>query len=495
MGDFIKPLTSIAEAPFDDTAADIVLRSCDGVDFCVYKIVLALASPFFKDMFSLPVTTAMEQTDCKSPPVIDLSEHSQTVDRLLRLCYPISDPVITELTGVDDALEAAIKYQMEEATSILTALLRTFAPAEPLEVYVIACRLQLEPEAKEAARRWRDKCPTACARISGRSNLPEWTNTSVGASFVPEMAKISAGSLFRLLHFVRTGVEPPNFLEAGSDSCPTNTPNGLTNENTVPKHSFHYEDADIILRSSDGVDFRVHKVIISLASTDLVDNISNTQDALPVVTVPVNGRILAKLLKICYPVGDSDLDDLNTTHAVLQAAMKYKITKVIQQAKKQLMKQVKEAPLRGYFIAIQYGWKEEAIEAARCAANQRIENVYIPEMESTSAVDYHCLLTFHHNYRSTIAAITSDYETIQGEAWGEFFDCSKGGYVNEVAVPMPIAGPIVQRELHMYKTGHRSRYSIPDVRKLIDESHELEAKLRKALSTVSRAYCLGGDYL
>ena len=490
---------TIAQTPFDDMAADVILRSHDGVDFYVYRTVLAIASPFFKDMFSLPQTIqAREQTVRQpAPAVVDFSEDSQTLDRLLRLCYPIIDPVIKELTEVEDALEAAIKYQMVEATVILQALLRTFGPSDPLKVFVIACRLQLEAEAKAAAQHWRRKCPQTCVGISTEGKLPDWTVTPAGASYLPEMAQISAGSLFRLLRFVRRGRETPSFLEA--DCPPTVTPSGDAKENTVSEHLFVYEDADIILQSSDGIDFRVHKVIVSLASTDLVDKSSITHDALPVIAVPENSHTLAKLLELCYPVGDSDLGDLNTAHAVLSAAIKYKMTKVIQLAKKQWMGLVKTAPLRVYFTAVRYGWKEEAQEAARRAANQPIENVYVPEMEFASAVFYHYLLKYHHKYRSAIVAITCHYEKKSNESWtAEFSNWWNGGYVNggnEATLPILIAGPIVQRELRATRNqrpnnGFCNFSYNPDLRTLIDESHELEKKLREALSKVSHNHRL-----
>jgi hypothetical protein len=334
MGD---PQICIAQAPFNDMAADVILCSYDGINFYVYKIVLALASPFFKDMFSLPQTISTgEQTVRQSAQTIDFVEGSQTLDHLLRLCYPVADPVINALTGVEDALEAAMKYQMDEATAILKASLRTFGADEPLKVFAIACRLELEAEAQAAALHWRQKCPNTAVGITSQGTLPDWAVTSAGSSYLPEMARISAGSLFRLLRFVRAGPggETPRFLEA--DRPPTVTASGDTEEATVPQHSFVYEDADMILQSSDGIDFRVHKVIISLASTGLVDRMPDTRDtdALPVVTIPENGRTVAKLLELCYPVSDSDLGDLNTAQAILQVAMKYKMAKVIQLAKK-----------------------------------------------------------------------------------------------------------------------------------------------------------------
>ncbi|KAI0069763.1 hypothetical protein K474DRAFT_1609097 [Panus rudis PR-1116 ss-1] len=45
---------TVAEAPFDDVDADVVLRSCDCIDFLVSKVILKVVSPFFTDMFALP---------------------------------------------------------------------------------------------------------------------------------------------------------------------------------------------------------------------------------------------------------------------------------------------------------------------------------------------------------------------------------------------------------------------------------------------------------
>jgi hypothetical protein len=147
------------------------------------------------------------------------------------------------LTAVEDALEAAMKYQMEGAPAIIRALLCTFGPGEPQGIYAIAYRLPLEAEAKEAALHWHGKCPRTCVRISAQGKLPDWNVTSAGASYFPKIAQISAGSLLRLLGFVRTGGETPNFLE--DDCLPTVILSGDTKETMIPKHLFVYEDTDI----------------------------------------------------------------------------------------------------------------------------------------------------------------------------------------------------------------------------------------------------------
>lgn len=44
---------STTDVRLDDPLADVILRSCDSVDFRVRKSILSEVSGFFKDMFSL----------------------------------------------------------------------------------------------------------------------------------------------------------------------------------------------------------------------------------------------------------------------------------------------------------------------------------------------------------------------------------------------------------------------------------------------------------
>ncbi|KAJ7019746.1 hypothetical protein C8F04DRAFT_1051558, partial [Mycena alexandri] len=60
--------------PFDDSTADTILQSSDGFDFHVHHAVIALASPFFKDLFSLPRPEP-------KVPVIPVAESSSILER------------------------------------------------------------------------------------------------------------------------------------------------------------------------------------------------------------------------------------------------------------------------------------------------------------------------------------------------------------------------------------------------------------------------------
>lgn len=69
-----------ARTPFDDADADVILRSCDGVDFRLYKNVIAKASTVFREMFSLPKPPDTPTT----LRAFILPENADTLERLFR---------------------------------------------------------------------------------------------------------------------------------------------------------------------------------------------------------------------------------------------------------------------------------------------------------------------------------------------------------------------------------------------------------------------------
>ena len=135
---------------FDSDDADIVLKTTDGVsvdEFRVHTCILAAASPFFRDMFTLPQGE-------KIIAVIPVSESSAVMDKLLRFVYPIPDPVITSFEELALVLEAAIKYDFTIVVNALRKHLISphFLQISPIRVYALACRYDLDEEAKIASR-------------------------------------------------------------------------------------------------------------------------------------------------------------------------------------------------------------------------------------------------------------------------------------------------------------------------------------------------------
>ncbi|RDX47844.1 hypothetical protein OH76DRAFT_1484295 [Lentinus brumalis] len=141
--------TNSPRAPFDDEDADIVFRSCDNVDFRLYRVIIATASRVMHDMLTLPSDPS---ADAASPPVVPLTETARTLENVFRLCCPVEHPTITTLEDVHAVLEAARKYEMPAVTANLRWVIKLILPKEPLRVYGIAYMLEMEDVAREAAK-------------------------------------------------------------------------------------------------------------------------------------------------------------------------------------------------------------------------------------------------------------------------------------------------------------------------------------------------------
>ncbi|KAI6140206.1 hypothetical protein BKA82DRAFT_4517396 [Pisolithus tinctorius] len=71
-----------ASWPFDDPNAEVILRSSDNLHFRVFKGNLALASPVFKDMFTLG------------------AQNRNRVGHVLRLIYPLTSPKLDSVGDI-----------------------------------------------------------------------------------------------------------------------------------------------------------------------------------------------------------------------------------------------------------------------------------------------------------------------------------------------------------------------------------------------------------
>ncbi|KAH9072218.1 hypothetical protein EDB83DRAFT_2572275 [Lactarius deliciosus] len=129
--EFLSP--KLAQAPFDDPRADLILRSSDGVNFRVFKVILSLASSIFADMFTLPPPPA-SQGSSDEPPVVALPEDAETLDLALRHCYPIRSPEV-------DLLEPS-----------LTRFLTDTIERDPVGVYALAAAYECRDIAGKALR-------------------------------------------------------------------------------------------------------------------------------------------------------------------------------------------------------------------------------------------------------------------------------------------------------------------------------------------------------
>ncbi|KAN0137916.1 hypothetical protein V8E53_004400 [Lactarius tabidus] len=135
--------------------ANFILRSSDQVDFRVHKSVLAMSSPFFKDLLSLPQPTDDELVD--GLPVVQVPEDADLLNSLVSLLYPIHRVKPGPYQKVFALLAACHKYDMVPIQSyIRDEIQRGTFPApvksEAFCAYAIASSMGLGPEMEHAAR-------------------------------------------------------------------------------------------------------------------------------------------------------------------------------------------------------------------------------------------------------------------------------------------------------------------------------------------------------
>jgi hypothetical protein len=150
----VNPTTSLPE-PLEIPDANLIIRSSDLVNFRVHKQVLAMASPVFKDLLSLPQPSDSESID--GLPVVQLSEGAELLHNLISMLYPASSVTPNSYDHVLCLLSACQKYEMVSIQSLIRDKVeRGHFPApvgaEVFSAYAIAWAKGLIPEVENTAR-------------------------------------------------------------------------------------------------------------------------------------------------------------------------------------------------------------------------------------------------------------------------------------------------------------------------------------------------------
>ncbi|KAH9910976.1 uncharacterized protein BXZ73DRAFT_57413, partial [Epithele typhae] len=336
----------------------------DLVDFRVHRGILVYASPFFADMFSLPQPRRAEDKSQADLPIIDVTENSITLRHLLVIIYPLEKPVLSTLTDIVPVLQAALKYDMKWPITHLTTFLTASIAKYPLQVWAVACRSGLDQLAREAA--------------------VEIKRCAESETYSRSMEKSPALAYHYLLQYhldVSQALQGP--LERmwetwTNDTLSIGPPYGSLFRET-PQTPFDEPSADIILRSADHVDFRVHRGILLHASPVFADmfslpqphsNEASPQTDQPIVVVTEDSIALRNLLLICYPVTKPVLSALTDIVPVLRAALKYDMEWLIEHLTPSLAASIPKHPLQVWAIACQSGLDDLALQAANDIINR-----------------------------------------------------------------------------------------------------------------------------
>lgn len=408
-------MSSEASPPFNEPTADIIVCSSDNVLFRLHRIILSLASDFFKDMLSIPQPGHHSPTTSADPsingiPVIHVPEPSDVLDRLFRLCYPVDDPALGTTHELRSTLEAALKYQMTEAIKITKRRLRSLAARDPLKAYAIACRFELESEAEAAAK--------------------EVLRQSVQGVYFSELEEIPIGAYHRLLSYCdRKGRVSDRFrftfhTSGGGRERPTSASTPSLNEAVlepavpdvllepqIAPYPFDSTEAEVTLVASDGIEFRVFASILRIASPVLFSKVSELQDSAP-KRIPMSepSRILSILLQICYPVSDPSLSDLHDIGSALISAEQYKMQHACHSLRAALFAKkdnISEDPVLLYAIACRFRMQGLALPAARRTLRTDIMKSPVSELDSlgVSGGCFYRLIDYHRRCRLAVESL------------------------------------------------------------------------------------------
>ena len=135
--------------------ASIIFRSSDHVNFRIHKSVLAMASPFFRDVFSLPQPPDSESID--GLHVVQLGDDAELLNSLISMLYPVHPAIPQSYEKVLYLLAACQKYDMVEVQSSIRAEVNrgsfpTPVGTEVFRAYAIASVNGLIPEMENAGR-------------------------------------------------------------------------------------------------------------------------------------------------------------------------------------------------------------------------------------------------------------------------------------------------------------------------------------------------------
>lgn len=134
----------------------------------------------------------------------------------------------------------------------------------------------------------------------------------------------------------------------------------------TPSNIFCSPDADLILLSSDNVEFRVFGRILAEASMVFQDMMqlgeSSSPGALNSVRVSENAETLDMVLRFIYPIPDPKIFSFDTLKLLMDTADKYFLKGMMHSLKNTLIQPAftEPQPLRAYALACIHGLQDEA---------------------------------------------------------------------------------------------------------------------------------------
>jgi hypothetical protein len=280
-------------------------------------------------------------------PILDFSEDSKILNILLELIYPrVDEPQLRDLGIFKRTCKAAQAYSMTVVLEKLKKLILTssFIRAEPFRLYAIASDFG-----------WKEVALVA-AHATLRIPLQELV-------FVDDLKDISGTEFYQFLNY-RFRCDVSENASKQKLAFTRRPPSDKSVEECLAGAQGSYvtsSNSNLILRSSDSVDFFVIEGLIRFVSPffDRKFPLKDVEeiDGRPVIAVPERSNVLRGLLDIIYPGEDDNFDvpDCHLYGEMVRAAWNFEISTAEKKLRKQGTALACKEPLRMYAIAISLG--------------------------------------------------------------------------------------------------------------------------------------------
>ncbi|KAJ7064095.1 hypothetical protein C8F01DRAFT_1022197 [Mycena amicta] len=188
----------------------------------------------------------------------------------------------------------------------------------------------------------------------------------------------------------------------------------------LPGFPFNDPNADIILRSSDNIDFRVHQIILSIASPVFRDmfalpratNPSPTStDLEKVVQMGESSTVLHDILRFWYPGAQPSIQSISQLSDIIQLTIgKYDMQMLVPMAQVFLTKYLTTDPLTVFAVAMRFGWEDSAHAAAQECLKLPLRSssqTLSKEWNYAPGTAYHALIEYHFRCGEAVRAMVS----------------------------------------------------------------------------------------
>ncbi|KAI9511499.1 hypothetical protein F5148DRAFT_1009531, partial [Russula earlei] len=277
---------------------------------------------------------------------------------------------------------------------------------------------------------------------------------------------------------------------------------------------FDRQDADLIIRSSDQVDFHVHKVVLGTASVIFEDMFTVAGPSpgeqgqnIPVINLVEDSKTLYHLLMAIYPIDCSIPDILEDALSLLIACQKYQMDSALTCIRSLLrdhMPSLFTAPtsFRAYGIASRYHLEEEVRLAAQATLERALDFDECGEdLRFISGADLlqlwryrgectkvakNCISQLKTNARQNEPKSSFLYDAERPFMTGWCYDHFLNRAADKPSPKLITDRQAVETALKEYRTAYGSVYSLTNETRICESIRaEVEEILRAAIDTVS----------